>query len=157
MSERRKFVPSGRYFIGIGAEIRLIFFSCHIAQIRILSKIFSEDLLNFQQYYLAWEVYLGDELQDVKIQVWLDKIWSEYLQDLFSGSFSFFIDLYFYWIFRVEFDGDWVHQTHLDMLYALLHWYLLSTHFFSLCWGLMTGWWIWDCISDIWDCKIFII
>ena len=28
---------------------------------------------------------------------------------------------------------------------------------FSLCWKLMNGWWIWYCISDIRDCKIFII
>ena len=28
---------------------------------------------------------------------------------------------------------------------------------FILCWKLITGCWIWYCINNIWDCKIFII
>ena len=70
MSEQRNFAPSGRYLIGMGAEIRLKqFCSCRIEQIGLLSRIVSEDRLNLHQYSLVWEVSLGDELQDVKPQV----------------------------------------------------------------------------------------
>ena len=69
MSERRTFVPSGRDFIGMGAERRLIFYSCNIEQKGLIYRIFSEDCLKHQLYSLVWEVSLGDELQDVRPQV----------------------------------------------------------------------------------------
>ena len=69
MSERRTFVPSGRYFIGMEYEIRIKNCSCRISQIDILSKIVSEELLNFHQCYLVWDISLGDEIQYVKLKV----------------------------------------------------------------------------------------
>ena len=74
MIERRTFVPSGRDFIGVGAERRLTFYFFHIEQKGLLSRIVFEDRLKHHQYSLAWEISLGDELQDVKPQVWLDQI-----------------------------------------------------------------------------------
>ena len=85
MSERMNFIPSGRDFIGVVSERMMTFFSCCISQIKLLSRIVSEDLLKLHQFSLVWDIYLGDTLHYVKPQVWIDKIWSEYLQYLFSG------------------------------------------------------------------------
>ena len=115
-SERRTFFPSGRDFIGMGAERRLTFYSCHIEQKELLSRIFSEDCLNLHQYSLVWEVSLGDELQDVKPQVWLDQIWSESLQDLFFVLSSLYINWSWSWIYNVELYENLFHQVHLDLL-----------------------------------------
>ena len=49
------------------------------------------------------------------LQFLIDQIWSKYLQDMFFGVSYFCIDWYWYWIFPVEFDEDWVHKLHLDM------------------------------------------
>ena len=68
------------------------FCSFHIAKINLLSGIVSEDPLKLHQCSLGWNVSLGDELQYVKLQIWIDQIWSKYLQDIFSGSSSFCID-----------------------------------------------------------------
>ena len=62
------------------------FCSCHISQIRLLSRILSKNLKNPHECYLVWEVSLGDKIQDVKLQVWLDQIWRQSLQYLFYGS-----------------------------------------------------------------------
>ena len=86
------FFPSGRDLIGVGYEIRLTFCSCRISQIRLLSSILYEVFLYLHQCHLGWEVSLGEKLQDVKPQVWLDKIWSKYLQDLYYVRSSFWID-----------------------------------------------------------------
>ena len=60
------------------------------------------------------------------------------------------------WFFHIEYNGSGFHQVYLFIWWSLLHWHQLSTYFISLCWKLMTGWWIWDCINDIGYCKIFI-
>ena len=72
-----------------GPKEGLNFCSCHIAKIKLHSIIVSEYLLKLRQCYLVWEIYLGDKIQDVKLKVWLDQIWSNHLQDLFSGRSSF--------------------------------------------------------------------
>ena len=42
--------------------------------LNLLSRIVSEERLKNHQYSLVWEVYFGDEIQDVKPPVWLDQI-----------------------------------------------------------------------------------
>ena len=64
------------------------FCSCYIEKIKLLSKIVSEELLNPHQCYFSREVSLGYKLQDVKLQVWIDQIWSKSIQDVFSGNSS---------------------------------------------------------------------
>ena len=81
----------------------------------LVSKKFSEKRLNLHQYSLVWEVSLGDELQYVKPQVWLDQIWSESLQDILFVSSSFFIKWSWYWIYPVDFDDNLFHQVHLEL------------------------------------------
>ena len=56
------------------------FCSCNISQIKLLYIIVSEDNLNLHHLYLGWEVYLGDELQDVKSQVLLDQVWNQFFK-----------------------------------------------------------------------------
>ena len=53
----------------MGDDRRLTFYSCHIEQKGLISRIFSGDRLNLHQYSLVWEVSLGGEIQDVKPQV----------------------------------------------------------------------------------------
>ena len=69
MSERSTFVSSERDFIGMVAERRLTFYSFHIEQEGLLSRIVSEDRLKHHQYSLMWEDSFEDELQEVKPQV----------------------------------------------------------------------------------------
>ena len=69
MSERRTFVPKGRDLIGMVSERRLNFCSCHMAQIKLILGIFSEDVLNLHQCSFVWDVTLGGKIQDVKPQV----------------------------------------------------------------------------------------
>ena len=77
------------------------FCSCNIEKIKLLSRIFSEDPLNIHKCYLGWVVSMGDILQDVKSQVWLDQIWNKYLQYMSSGRSSLCIDLSWPCIFHV--------------------------------------------------------
>ena len=98
-----------------GRQKKADIFSCNIPQIKLFYGIVYEYPLNLHQCSLGWQVYLGDKLQDVKTQVWIDQIWNESLQYLFSGSSSFFIDWYWLCIFHVEFDGNLFHQTRLEM------------------------------------------
>ena len=55
-------------------------FSFHIAKIKLIYRIVYDYLLNLHQCSLVLEVSLGDEFQDVKLQVLLDK----YGTDLFK-------------------------------------------------------------------------
>ena len=79
MSEWITFVPSEKNFIGMGDVRRLTFFSCQIAQMKHLFRIVSKDILDLHQSSLVWELYLGDTLQDVKLQVLLGQIWRKYI------------------------------------------------------------------------------
>ena len=101
--------------IGMGSEISLtlLFLSNWTKRASFQNCIWGR--LKFHQYYLVWDVSLRDELQYVKPQVWIDQIWSKYLQDLLFGRYYFCIDWYLSWILSVEFDDDWVHQVHLDL------------------------------------------
>ena len=68
MSEQRIFAPSGRDFMGVGDKRSLELCSFHIEKI-IFSIILYKDPLEIHQCYFGWEVFLGEELQDVKPQV----------------------------------------------------------------------------------------
>ena len=54
--------------------------------------IVSEESWKLHQCSLEWYISLGDKIQYVKPQVWLDQIWTKSLQYLFSGISYFCID-----------------------------------------------------------------
>ena len=156
MSEKRNFNPLGSYLIGMWSERSMSFMFLSYCK-RFIYRIVSKEPLNLHQYYLVWKVSLGDELQHVKLHVWLDQICSKYLQYMWSGRSSFCIDWYWPWISTWIFMGVGFIKITLscDRIFSIgSNDPQIS---FSLYWKLMTGWWIWDCISDIWNCKIFII
>ena len=106
------FFPSGSDLIGIGDGRRLIslFFSYWTKR-----DPFQNFLCGPPKSSPIFFGVGGDGLQDVKPQVWLDQIWREYFQDLIFVSSSLCINWYWYWIYTVEFDDDWVHHVHLDL------------------------------------------
>ena len=89
-----EFVLSGMDLIKIEAEIRLKF----LFLLYCKNKAYFHNCLceSFKpsQILFSVEGYFGENLQDVKLQVWLDKIWRKTLQDLFYDISSFRIDLY---------------------------------------------------------------
>ena len=110
-----EFFSFSKGFYWNGSRNKDKFFILVTLKIGLLSRILAEDLLNHHQCYLVWEVYFGDELQDVKLQVWIDQMWSEYIQHMLFGCSSFCINWYWYWIFQVDFYYDWVYQSHLNL------------------------------------------
>ena len=116
MSELRNFFTLGKGLIEVGAERRQTFMFFSYLTIRSsLHNCLWGPLKPSPIFFGVGGGYLEHELQDVKLQVWLDQIWSESLQDLFFVSSSFCIDWYWSWIFPVEFDYDLVHQIHLEL------------------------------------------
>ena len=113
-----------------------------------------KESVNLNQCYLRYKVSMGHELQDVKPQVWLDKIWNKYIQYMSSSSSSLCIDWSWTWIFR----RFWWWFSSSSVPWDVIGYFPLISMihtFFSLCWKLITGCWIWYYISDIRDCKVF--
>ena len=59
--------PQGGIWLGWEPKYVWNFYSCHIAQIKLLSRIVSEDPLNLHQCYLGSEFSIGYDIQDVKL------------------------------------------------------------------------------------------
>ena len=157
MIERGTFVPSGRDFIGMGAERRLT----------LLLLPYCTDKASFQNGlwgpFKASPIFFGvgglsRRRNSICETTGLNLLNMEkYLQDMSSGSSSFCIDSSWPWITPVNFESTLFHHRYL--IYNRLF-YIDSNDlqmFLNLCWKLTTGWWIWYQISDIKDCKILII
>ena len=91
MIQLRTFVPSGRYLIGMEYERRLKLFSLLYLKNRYSLKNCAEDLLESLQCYWVSSDFLEDDILYDRQQVRLDKIWPEFIEDLYDGRFYFYI------------------------------------------------------------------
>ena len=87
MRDMRNFINLGKYLISMGAERRLIFFSCYTKQVYIIPKINYLDLLGIIQYYLGPYISQEGETPNVILLAWFDQIWTKFLIGMFiDGS-----------------------------------------------------------------------
>ena len=133
----------------------MTFCSCNISQRNILSRIVSENPLEIQQCSLGWKVSMGYKLQGVKYRSDLIKSKANIFNTCPLVAFlSIYSDLdlgFLMWsLLAIEFIKS---TLSCDRLFLID---INDPHiYFSLCLKLMTGWWIWYCINDIRDSKIF--
>ena len=157
MSLWRTFVPSWMDLISMGAEIKLKFLFLSYLINKYSFHNFSEEPLDIHQSSLGCEVSLGNKIKHVKPQVLIDQIWTEYLPELYSCSSYFCIYWSWPWIpTSIMMVLDFIKRTLIyDCLFSIDS---NGPHIFlNLCRKFMNGWWIWYCINDMRNYKIFII
>ena len=158
MIERRTFANSGRELIGMGSKIRLTFL-----------------FLSYCTNKYSFQNFLWRPFKPSKNVLWCGRfIWGANLKirnhryDQIKYGANIFKRCYLVYLTSVQTNLDLEFFTCILMAIEFIKCTLICDRIFSidindphiqfsLCWKLMTSWLIWYYISDIRNCKIFII